>query len=208
MWNSSENQVTLVFIRHGQTQANKERRYLGKKDESLLESGKEVLLSYKEQNIYPTVEYLFTSPMKRCVETANILYPELCPVVIPEWEEMDFGRFENKNYEELKDDIQYQAWLESGGVLDFPEGESREKFILRCNRGFMRICDVVRQDIESDRSKSVWVGMIVHGGTIMALLSLYGEKQYFDYQVLNGRGYICSLTGWGNSMQIKEITRI
>ena len=122
MWNSSENQVTLVFIRHGQTQANKERRYLGKKDESLLESGKEVLLSYKEQNIYPTVEYLFTSPMKRCVETANILYPELCPVVIPEWEEIDFGRFENKNYEELKDDIQYQAWLESGGVLDFPEG--------------------------------------------------------------------------------------
>ena len=208
MWNSSENQVTLVFIRHGQTQANKDRRYSGKKDESLLESGKEVLLSYKEQNIYPTVEYLFTSPMKRCVETANILYPELCPVVIPEWEEIDFGRFENKNYEELKDDIQSQAWLNSGGVLGFPGGESREEFILRCKRGFIRMCDEVRQDIESDSSKSVRVGMIVHGGTIMALLSLYGEKQYFDYQVLNGRGYICNLTDWGNSMQIKEITRI
>ena len=76
MWNSAENQVTLVLIRHGETQANRERRYLGKKDESLLESGKEVLLSYKAQNIYPAVEYLFTSPMKRCVETANILYPE------------------------------------------------------------------------------------------------------------------------------------
>ena len=67
---------------------------------------------------------------------------------------------------------------------------------------------IFRKDIESDSSKSVRVGMIVHGGTIMALLSLYGEKQYFDYQVLNGRGYICNLTGWGNSMQIKEITRI
>lgn len=33
----------LVFIRHGATQANKERRYLGKTDESLSEEGIEIL---------------------------------------------------------------------------------------------------------------------------------------------------------------------
>ena len=70
------------------------------------------------------------------------------------------------------------------------------------------MCDEVRQAVEPDSSRLVRVGMIVHGGTIMALLSLYGEKQYFDYQVLNGRGYVCNMTGLGNSVQIKEITKI
>ena len=90
MRDRSENQITLVMIRHGETQANQEHRYLGKTDEPLSKNGMEVLLSYKKQNIYPDVDYLFTSPMKRCIETAEILYPKLCPVVIPEWEEMDF----------------------------------------------------------------------------------------------------------------------
>ena len=64
MWNRTENQVKLVLIRHGETQANGERRYLGKTDESLSEDGIVALLSYKERKRYPDVEYLFTSPMK------------------------------------------------------------------------------------------------------------------------------------------------
>ena len=80
----TENQIMLAFIRHGATQANKERRYLGKTDESLSEEGIEILESYKMQKLYPDVEYLFTSPMKRCTETAKIIYPTLCPVVIPD----------------------------------------------------------------------------------------------------------------------------
>ena len=131
----TENQITLVWIRHGETKANQEQRYLGRTDEDLSEKGIETLLSYKKQNFYPKVTHLFTSPMKRCVETGAVLYPELSPVVIPEWREMDFGQFEYKNYEELKDDVRYQAWIDSGGALDFPGGESRENFILRCEKG-------------------------------------------------------------------------
>ncbi len=69
MWNRAENQVTLALIRHGETQANKERRYLGKTDEALSESGIEILRSYKAQKCYPDIKYLFASPMKRCMET-------------------------------------------------------------------------------------------------------------------------------------------
>lgn len=191
----SENQIILVLIRHGVTQANKERRYLGKTDESLSEEGIELLKSYKMRKIYPDVEYLFTSPMKRCMNTAKIIYPTICPMVIPEWKEIDFGRFEYRNYEELKNDIQYQLWLRSGGMLDFPEGESRKDFILRCKRGFLRMCNELSRGIERNTKKPVFAGMIVHGGTIMSLLGLYGGNDYFDYQVPNGRGYVCSLTG-------------
>jgi len=185
----------LAFIRHGETQANKERRYLGKTDESLSGEGIEILESYKMQKLYPDVEYLFASPMKRCMDTAKIIYPTLCPIIIPEWEEINFGRFESRNYEELKDDAEYQEWINSGGALDFPEGESRNDFDLRCKSGFTRMCNELRLAAGRNAKKPASVGMIVHGGTIMSLLSLYGGSDYFDYQVSNGRGYICRLTG-------------
>ena len=198
----------LAFIRHGVTQANKERRYLGKTDESLSEEGIEILELYKRQKLYPEVKYLFTSPMKRCTETAKIIYPTLSPIVIPEWEEINFGRFEYKNYEELKDDEQYQEWLCSGGTLDFPEGESRKDFILRCNSGLIRMCGELSQALEQNTKNPDFVGMIVHGGTIMSLLSLYGGSDYFDYQVPNGRGYVCRLTEMNDKMTQEEHIQI
>ena len=210
----TENQIMLAFIRHGVTQANKEQRYLGKTDESLSKEGIEILESFKMRKLYPDVEYLFTSPMKRCTETAKIIYPTLCPIIIPEWEEIHFGRFEYRNYEELKEDAEYQEWIRSGGTLDFPEGESRNDFILRCKSGFIRMCNELSQVVGQNAKKPVLAGMIVHGGTIMSLLSLYGGTDYFDYQVSNGRGYVCRLTGVNDkttqedNMQIKVVAEI
>ncbi len=195
MRDRAEDQMMLALIRHGETRANIQRRYLGKTDESLSERGIERLLSYREKNRYPRVDCLFSSPMKRCTETAGILYPMLEPVIIPEWEEMDFGRFEYKNWEELKDDAGYQAWIDGGGAGAFPGGESREAFIERCMRGFRRMCGILRA-MEEGEARYIRAGLIVHGGTIMALLSSYGEREYFDCQCANGGGYLCRLEGW------------
>ena len=244
MRNRTEAQVTLVFIRHGETAANREHRYLGSTEEPLSQEGIMTLVSYKKQKRYPDVGYLFSSPMKRCLETAEIIYPHLRPVIIPEWTEMDFGEFEYRNYEELKDDMRYQAWIDSGGTLAFPGGESRDAFVLRCERGFARMWGELRRAAERCPGKPVSAGIIVHGGTIMALMSLYdylqsgvsaccrnglqdgfrafGQKDYFDYQVANGRGYVCCvgmdikpeyLRGedrqeeslWGEKIQIREV---
>lgn len=201
MRNRAEDQIVLALIRHGETEANARRRYLGKTDESLSERGKQLLLSYKEQNLYPKAAYLFASPMKRCVETAEILYPAQKPIVFPEWEEMDFGRFEYKNYEELKDDPAYQQWIDSGGMTAFPGGESREAFLFRCGTGFRKMYGMLRKaQAENQRenvAEPVRAAAIVHGGTIMALLSSYAkgdcQKGYFDYQAANGRGYLCRI---------------
>ena len=96
MRNRSENKVEIVFIRHGRTPANKEHRYLGKTDESLSLEGIEALRQEKAEKIYPEIDYLFASPMKRCIETADILYPGKVPILVPQWKEMDFGLFEGK----------------------------------------------------------------------------------------------------------------
>lgn len=186
MRNRSENQIKLVLIRHGATWANKEHRYLGKTDEALSQEGKDALLAYKAADCYPDISQLFISPMRRCVETAEMLYPNLQPVVIAEWMEMDFGAFEYKNHIDLQGDKRYQDWIDSNGTLPFPEGESREAFICRCKCGFEKMLKERSQEAET-------IGMIAHGGTIMALLSTYLGGEYFDYQTVNGKGYICTL---------------
>lgn len=205
MRDRTENQIMLVLIRHGATNANKENRYLGKTDEPLSREGEIQLAGYKKLQLYPKVDFLFTSPMKRCVQTAEILYSELSPIRIQEWEEMDFGVFEGKNYTELQDDRRYQAWIDSNGTLPFPKGESREEFIERSSKGFQRMIENVKQ-IKGDGHKTI--GMIVHGGTIMALLSKYGGGDYFDYQAANGNGYICAMKKFDTEPEITQIEKI
>ena len=185
MRNRTENQITLIFIRHGETAANKEQRYLGRTEEDLSLEGREKLLQAYRQSHYPEAEMVFISPMRRCRETARLLYPLVPKKEIPEWVEMDFGDFEGKNYEDLKDDERYQEWIDSNGTLPFPNGESREAFMKRCMQGM----DRMMQLLQEERT----VAVIVHGGTIMALLSSLCGGDYFDYQVRNGEGFVCSL---------------
>lgn len=201
MWNRSENQIQLILIRHGETASNKEHRYLGKTDEALSRSGIEALQQAKREQKYPDVQEVFTSPMKRCTMTADILYPDKKAQVIASWEEMDFGDFEGKNYQDLQDDERYQEWIDSNGTLPFPNGESQEAFKARCKKGFYEMYS--QKDKES---KSV--ALIVHGGTIMSLLSTFGDGAYFDYQTGNGQGYLARLEKREKSFRITEIKKL
>ena len=212
MRNRAENQVKLVLIRHGATEGNKEHRYIGRTDEPLSLEAKEKLAA--EANCYPRIDRLFTSPMKRCIETAEMIYPDQKPVVVDMLREMDFGEFEGKNYEELNGDQRYQAWIDSGGTLAFPNGESREVFIKRCCEGLREVFSQIEVSI-SKKEKLVQfendlltIGLVVHGGTIMALCSAFGGGEYFDYQVANGAGYICDVYLDGGKIQFRSIQKI
>ena len=194
MWNRTENQIEirLTLIRHGATFSNQEGRYLGKTDVSLSPDGIRTLEKFVADRTYPVADILFSGPMKRCLETAQILYPEQMPILIPEWTEMDFGVFEGHNYKELSGSPDYQRWIDSGGTLPFPEGESREAFILRSVAGYENMLRYMksvweRSAVSGQSNRSV--SAVVHGGTIMALLSHFLEGEYFDYQVKCGQGY-------------------
>lgn len=170
------------------TKANEEHRYLGITDEVLSTKGKEaLLLQWKtRRDLLSSVDKVYCSPMKRCVETAQLLFPGWQDaVIIPQWTEMDFGRFEYKNYKELNGDPDYQAWIDSGGTLAFPDGESRDEFIRRSMEGWKCVMEDLKAGQEvGDRRKKICC--IVHGGTIMAVLSTLLGGAYYDYQIGNG----------------------
>ena len=96
--------MKIIFIRHGQTKGNEEKRYIGRTDESLSQKGIEEI----KNRLYPGVDTVLVSPMKRCVETAKIIYPDSKYIICNDFRECDFGIFEGKNYDELKNDSDYQ----------------------------------------------------------------------------------------------------
>lgn len=173
--------MKIYLIRHSMTEGNRLKRYIGTTDEDLCEEGIALLRGRK----YPNVQEIYVSPMKRCCQTADMIYPGKAYTVVEELAECDFGLFENKNYQELADCVQYQEWIDSNGTLPFPEGESREAFIERSLRGFEK---VVKQCRESGIHTAA---LVVHGGTIMSIMERYAYPlgDYYDYQVGNGEGY-------------------
>ena len=185
----------LILIRHGKTAGNLLGRYIGSRtDEPLCDEGREGLAGKQ----LPEVERLYVSPMKRCVETAEILWPGFDRKKmqkVTDLRECDFGDFENKNYKELSGHGDYQAWIDSNGTLPFPNGESMDAFKSRCLEAFARIVEEVSEAeqewIASGKTGIFRAGIVVHGGTIMAILEQYGypKAAYFDYQVKNGCGY-------------------
>ena len=119
--------------------------------------------------------------------------------MIDKLREMDFGRFEAKNYMELSADPAYQAWIDSGGRLPFPEGEDRECFIRRTMEGFRQMTE------QAWRENCGQIAAVVHGGSIMAILSGLLQDDYFAYQVPNLAGYAFCYEGAGKIQAVRRI---
>jgi len=175
--------MKFILIRHGKTQGNLERRYIGcRTDEDLCVEG----IAQMQAQHYPDADMVFASPMKRCIQTAGIIYSGKPIRIVDNFRECDFGEFEGRNYDELKDNPAYQAWLASGGELSFPGGESRKGFSERCVKAF--------QSTAAALSGGSYA-FIIHGGTIMAIMEHFTNGKYYDFQVQNGKGFILNEDG-------------
>ena len=71
-----------ILIRHGQTQGNLEHRYIGcRTNEPLCREG----IASLQGKSYPPAAKVFGSPMKRCLETAVLLYPDVPTEVVEDF---------------------------------------------------------------------------------------------------------------------------
>lgn len=187
--------MKLILIRHYQTPGNLRGNYIGSTDEEILMDERKPVCQYE------AVERLYVSPLKRCIQTAQIIYPEHEMRKVWNLRECDFGLFENKNYKDLSGDAYYQAWIDSNGTLPFPKGEDPSEFKRRCQEAFeAEIIECIKQKIAS-------VAFVVHGGTIMSIMEKYDrdQKGYYDYQVRNGEGYLLNLEEYEWESNTKKI---
>lgn len=172
----------LYLIRHGITQGNLDGKYIGQTDLALCPEGKKQIEKLVLDEVYPEVEKVYSSPLSRCLETAEIIYPEEKLMIIDELAEMNFGEFENKTDAQLRDLREYTEFLKGGTP---PSGESYADFQLRCIEGLDAIFrDMMKMDIAR-------AACVTHAGVITNLLCGYGlpKGRPADFMCSPGDGF-------------------
>ncbi len=170
----------LYLIRHGKTEANRKHLYCGSTDLPLSQEGTEELkkLRYEVSDVQ-----FVTSGMKRTEQTLALLFGQVPHRTDAGFREVDFGAFEMKSYDQLKDDAQYQRWLTGDNEQNVPPcGESGAQMTKRVLQAFEKL-----QKNEKDTV------LVTHGGVIAAIMaSLFPEagKHRYQWQPAPGHGYV------------------
>lgn len=199
MSNTTTNQVEIVLIRHGKTEGNKEKRYIGRTDQPLSEEG---IAGIKENlGRYPSVEKVYASPMKRTRQTAELIYPGQASELVDGLREMDMGVFEGKNHAELKNRPSYILWVATRGKISIPGGESMKDFGKRTMDAFTQVLG----DMQAEGIKRSAV--VAHGGTIMSIVSQLADDDYYKYMVNNGAGFRLTLDDDGKLLDLKPLLK-
>lgn len=175
--------MEILLVRHGATAGNRLHRHIGVTDEPLCPEGRAALSVLDD-----TVDTVYVTPLRRTQETAAILFPQAVQEVVEGLRELDFGAFENKNYQELAHDPSYQEWVDGWCEGPCPGGESRKQFCARVCHAFAALVD---NALAEQRPRLV---IVAHGGTIMAVGEAFAvpKKGYFDWKVPNGG--VCRFT--------------
>ena len=187
----------ISLIRHGLTEANEKGIYIGRTDMPLSNKGASELCAKMDEFDYPVVHRVYSSPLKRCTETADILFPATEMCIVDDLKELDMGIFENKSVKELIDREDYQEWLKGGKDTRPPGGESLEELTART---FKALHEII-MDMMNDGLTHCAV--ITHAGLISNMLSCFGIPKY-DPKQLNaapGEGFEIIVTAqmWLNS---------
>jgi alpha-ribazole phosphatase len=157
-----------VFIRHGESVWNGERRIQGNQDPVLSERGRRqaaLLVAGLADRLPAGVRTIYASPLRRAAETAEILSAATgLPVISePGFREMVLGRWEGMTVPEIQAAYPgaYERWLEDPARHPAPGGETLEAFCARTVGALERIR-------EGQPGEDLIV--VAHGGPIRALL--------------------------------------
>lgn len=171
--------MEIQLIRHGKTEGNEKRLFVGRLDEELSTAGREEAEAARER--YKSIGAVYSSPMKRCIETAEIIFGRNKELkIIDGLREMDFGIFDGKSFDEITKNEEYCDFGCSEDKMYFPQGERIEDFKQRCINAFKEI-------LERGESCSV----VCHGGVIMAIVEWLskGEMTFYDGMCKNTEGF-------------------
>ena len=167
--------IVLHLIRHEKTQANVERKYIGWTNEPILKN--------VQANFHFESSMVYGSDLKRCEQTALCYFPTAQFIPITALRELNFGDFEMKTYEQLKDNDIYRHWIDQPFKVTPPNGEDFQTFEQRVLNA---VYTIIKQEGEYT--------FVVHGGVIRVLLTqLCFEEKTFQQIQANHRT-IYSLT--------------
>jgi probable phosphoglycerate mutase len=156
--------TTILLVRHGETDWNRDQRVQGQSDPPLNELGREQSRELAATLAGERVDAIYASDLRRARETAEILAAELgLPVVVdPDLRELDFGDWEGSTIDELTAQFPdaVERWR-SGDEVPWDGGETREAMAERVRSAVRRLAAI------HDGGRIL---LVAHGGPVRVLL--------------------------------------
>lgn len=174
----------IYFVRHGETDLNREFRCQGRQDISLNESGREQI--EETAKIFEKIhtDSIFSSPLPRAVESARIIADRKgLPVRLQEWlVEINHGGMEGLNPEESEKKYPglLKKWHAEPDEVSFPGGESIADVAERVTAGLSKLLEeesgtvmlvthqvisgVAKAILDGGRFSDIWQDKLVNGG--------------------------------------------
>ena len=180
----------IHLLRHGLTQANLDGRYIGRTDLPLCPEGRARLEKLRDACEYPWVERVYTSPLLRARQTAELLYPGRPLEPLDKLRELDFGAFENRTITDLEQDPAFRAWIAAPAGAAALRGAGAAA---RLGRAGEAGAYIVAPKMEE---RGTAVAVVTHGALIMNLLAAMGlpEREAVRWNAGPGEGYTLLLS--------------
>jgi len=155
----------LLLVRHGLTEFNEDRRFMGHSDIELSAAGRRQAERLRDYLADEKIDAVYSSDLKRAVEMAEIVCEGrgLDIVPCPELRECNYGICEGLTFGEIRDNYPHVAEKCVNFTLDleFPEGEHFTDFFERASR----FIDMLKEHGPSDT-----VLVSSHSGPLKVLL--------------------------------------
>ncbi|MEI6462094.1 MAG: histidine phosphatase family protein [bacterium] len=160
---------TIYLVRHGQTDANKEKLWIGAR--SLYKLNRDGRLEAMEagsllRDMDLDARCIYTSPVQRAFQSAGLISTKLeLPLIpIPNLSEMFFGDVDGMSEEQFKSNfpVDYQEWVKSSLMFSPPNGESGQRFLDRSIEAIKKLA------FESDTKDII---VVTHSGVIKMFLA-------------------------------------
>lgn len=164
------NPFIVTLVRHLPTQGNRDKKYIGWSDEPIITRIKTKKVAFETNQI-------IGSDLIRCKQTAAKIFSGVPYSENANFRECSFGDWEQKTYNELKEQTLYRKWLDDPRQIAPPNGESMQAMESRVLQAFLETIEKLEQPV-----------IVTHGGPIRFLLSKYAnvEKSFWDWEVPHG----------------------
>ncbi|SEM72711.1 probable phosphoglycerate mutase [Mesobacillus persicus] len=176
---SSEKEVKIYFVRHGETQYNTEKRIQGFCDSPLTDRGISQARSVGKglEDIEFTAVY--TSESQRVIDTANFAvgHRNLPTKTDPRLKEMNFGALESLLASEISErygDVLERLFALNDMNLAPPEGESYTQL-------YTRTTSMIKEIIETHKNEGGNILVFSHGVTIGIYLMQLAQMSRFPH---------------------------
>ncbi|WP_042349379.1 histidine phosphatase family protein [Bacillus massiliigorillae] len=180
--------IRLILIRHGMTEFNKQKKYMGYTDEPVIQERLNDYESLRLALVDESVEKIYSSDLIRCQQTARYLFDDEF-FLDKRLREIHFGDWEGKTYEQLKENPAYCHWLDHWETDCIPNGE--------CGPAFReRVLAFIQERVLLNSNRSKTIAVVSHGGVIRHIVSaLCKEMKYWDVHVNFGQAIVLEVGG-------------